>query len=109
MSNTRAKHILLYALGIILLLFGQRNFWEELLAKNKEDEYNRKSAEEAKISATKNFEVQYLNYDSTQNVWKNKQYYFQTLHLGKINFKALKRDTKTTIEQHDDENASDSI
>lgn len=109
MIKIKAKHILLYVIGITLLIFGQRNFWEEIKEADKQKEATKKAMEQAEIASNKKFEVQTLYYDSVQKSWENKDVYFQTLHVGNINFKALKRFNKTTIETHDDENASDSF
>ncbi|MCC9167732.1 hypothetical protein [Pontibacter harenae] len=105
----KAKYIVLYAIGIILLIFGQRNFWEELQEASEQNEAKKKMLEEAFIASNRKFEVQELVYDSTKNLWKNKYPYFQTIQVGNVNFKALKRSKKTTIETNDDENASESF
>lgn len=109
MIKIKAKHILLYAIGITLLIFGQRNFWEDIKKEERQKEAAKKAMKEAEIASSKEFEVQTLVYDSIHKTWQNKDIYFQTLHVGNINFKALKRFNKTTVETNDDENASDSF
>lgn len=109
MIKIKIKHILLYAIGILLLIFGQRHFWEDILQTVKQKESAKKMAEEARVASEKAFEVQQLTYDSSLHIWKNMNPYFQTLHIGKINFKALPQGKKSTVETNDDENASDSI
>lgn len=109
MMRIKGKHILLYVIGITLLIFGQRSFWEDFKEESKGKESAKKMADEAQLVSDKKFEVQTLEYDSIQKSWKNKATYFQTLHVGNVNFKALKRFNKTTVETNDDENASDSF
>lgn len=109
MVKIKAKYIVLYAMGIILLIFGQRNFWEEIQKAKKQKETAKKQANEARIALQKKFEIQTVVYDSLQKTWKNEYHYFQTIHVGNVNFKALKKTVKTTRETHDDENTSDSF
>lgn len=109
MIKIKAKYIVLYATGIILLIFGQRNFWEKIQQAQKESEAAKKRSEEAFIASNKKFEIQELTYDSTKNLWKNKYPYFQILQVGNVNFKALTKSEKTSIETNDDENASESL
>lgn len=102
------KHLLLYVIAIILFIFGNSSFLEKI---KKEKEENKKSlkikAEVAEISSRK-FEVQPLTFDSIDNRWKNESIYFQTVHLGKVDFKSTPTVNKTIIETNDDENASES-
>lgn len=100
---------MLYSIGIILLMFGQRSFWEEMLEAREQKELEKKMAGEAHEEDLKPFEVQELSYDPTENIWNNNSHYFQTVHVGNVNFKALKKTGKTSVETNDDENASDSI
>ncbi|SFJ18557.1 hypothetical protein [Myroides guanonis] len=109
MVRIKTKHIFLYVIGITLLIFGQRSFWEDFKVASKQKETAKKIADEALLASEKGFEVQTLEYDSIQKSWKNKATYFQTLHVGNVNFKALKRFNKTFVETNDDENASDSF
>lgn len=109
MVRIKTKHIFLYVIGITLLIFGQRSFWEDFKVASKQKEAAKKMANEALLASEKGFEVQTLEYDSIQKSWKNKATYFQILHVGNVNFKALKRFNKTFVETNDDENASDSF
>lgn len=109
MIKVKTKHIVLYAVGIILLIFGQRSFWDGIQETTKQKEAGRKMAEESRKASSKAFEVQELVYDPAHNAWKNNNPYFQTLHVGSVNFKALKKGGNTSIETNDDENASDSF
>lgn len=103
----KPKHIFLYLLGIGLLLFGNRDLWDKLkIAREKEKQ--QKALAEANKDVEKRFETQRLQYDSVAKTWKNPNYYFQTVHLGNVNFKALKQKGRSTVESNDDENASDS-
>lgn len=111
MIKIKAHYILLYTIGALLLLFGQRDFWEGLLEEQKQKEFAKKQSEEAKVASEKKFEVQNLVYDSVGKTWKNEGLYFQTIHVGNVNFKALtsaQKKSKTVVETNDDENASDS-
>ena len=112
MIKIKPHYIFLYAIGAFLLLFGQRDFWEGILEEQKQKEIAKKQSEEAKIASEKKFEVQNLSYDSITKTWKNAGHYFQTIHVGNVNFKAIKasqKSSKTVIETNDDENASDSL
>lgn len=109
MIKIKAKHIILYAIGSLLLIFGQRSFWEGVKKEEKQRGATAKAMKEAEIAVNKKFEVQTLIYDSIQDNWYNKDIYFQTLHVGNVNFKALKRFNKTVVETNDDEDASDSF
>lgn len=108
MIKIKTKYIALYVLGILLLLFGQRNFWESLLKEAEDKKEALKLRKEAQDAFSKKFEVQKLEYDSVKRVWKNNSLYFQTIHTGSINFKALKNKSQTVVETNDDENASES-
>lgn len=108
MIKIKTKYIALYVLGILLLIFGQRSFWESLLKEAEDKKEALKLRKEAEDASSKKFEVQKLEYDSVKGKWKNNTLYFQTIHTGSINFKALKNKTKTVVETNDDENASES-
>ncbi len=110
MIKTKGTHILLYFIGIILLIFGQRSFWEELQLAQKQKELNKKKSQEALLAANKKFEVQELTFDSSERRLKNNDIYFQTVHLGTVNFKALKKPVSSSqVETNDEEYASDSF
>lgn len=109
MIQLKGKHIFLYVVAIGFLLVGQRDFWQEIKESSKQKLAAKKMAEQALLESNKAFEVQELSYDSIGNTWSNKATYFQTIHIGAVNFKALKRFNKTTVETHDIENASDSF
>jgi hypothetical protein len=102
----KLKSILLFLLAIALFLFGNREFWEKYI-KSKEDEKEAKLLLAANTDVEKRFEIQKLKYDSVSRKWSNPNFYFQVINVGKINFKALKKN-KTTIETDTDENASES-
>ncbi len=104
----KPKHLFLYLLGIALLLFGNRDLWDEL-QESWEKEKKQKALVEANKDVEKRFETQRLQYDSISKTWKNPTYYFQIVNLGNLNFKALKKKGRTTVEIDDDENASDSL
>ncbi|MFD2940243.1 hypothetical protein [Flavobacterium notoginsengisoli] len=106
MIKIKTKYIALYILGILLLIFGQRNFWESLLKEAEDKKEALKLRKEAQEAFSQKFEIQKLQYDSVKRIWKNNSLYFQTIHTGSINFKALKN--KTVVETNDDENASES-
>lgn len=111
MIKVNIKHILLYLIGIVLLIFGNRQFFEkykeEIDVKAKKD----KKTKDAETESARQFEVQNLVYDSENKVWKNKNISFSTVSVGKINFEELKKieQGKLKKESHDVENASDSL
>lgn len=109
MIKVKAKYIVLYTIGITLLIFGQRDFWEKIQEASKQKEISRKQTEEAQMASNKKFEIQELTYDSVRNKWINQHVYFQTQNMGNVNFKLLKRSANIKIETNDDENASDSF
>jgi len=110
MINRKTQSFALYFVGIALLLFGQRSFWEKYKESQRQLEQEKRQQREVDIASNKSFETQEVIYDSVNKKWKNDHYYFQTVHVGNVNFKAgSKKGTKTTIEDHDDENASDSF
>lgn len=110
MINRKPQSFVLYFVGIVLLLFGQRSFWEKYKEGQKQVELQKKQQEEAALASSKPFEIQEIAYDSIKQKWKNDHVYFQTIHVGNVNFKALKiNKIKTNIESHDEENASDSF
>ncbi|WDF70014.1 hypothetical protein PQ465_06460 [Sphingobacterium oryzagri] len=102
------KNIFLYALGAMLLLFGNRALWDELQAERLANKQRERIAAQAAEAAAKSFEVQKLAFDSTTKKFYNPHPYFQLINASYVNFKALNRGKKTTIELDDDEYASDS-
>lgn len=110
MIKKKPQFFVLYFVGIVLLLFGQRSFWEKYKESQKQVKQAKEQQREIEITSNKPFQTQQVTYDSIKGKWKNEHLYFQTIHVGNINFKALKnKGTKTTIEHNDDENASDSF
>lgn len=104
----KIRPILLYITGLFLLIFGNRDLWDEVREERREAEKNQKLLTEANRDLEKRFEVQQLEYDSLNNQWKNPHYYFQLVNASYINFKALNKTKRTSIESDDDEIASDS-
>ncbi|MEN4761040.1 hypothetical protein ABEG63_11955 [Chryseobacterium sp. C39-AII1] len=104
----KLQSVILYGIGVILLIFGNKEFFENLkeekeLAKEKE-----RQALEAENEKKKSFEVQKLEYDSAKSEWRNPNFYFQIVNVGNVNFKALKKNAKVQLETNDDEKASES-
>lgn len=100
------KPVFLYLLAIGFFLFGNREFWDKYL-QSKEDEKEKVLLAEVNKGVEKRFETQKLQYDPVSKKWINPNFYFQVINIGKINFKAIKKN-KTTVETDTDENASDS-
>lgn len=109
MIKVNTRHIILYLTGIVLLIFGYPGFWDKITEANQKKNQAIRIRHEAKEASSKPFEVQQLELDTVSNTWKNKHLYFQTVHVGQINFKAVRIAKKSTIETNDDENASDSF
>lgn len=119
MVKINAKHILLYVIGVALFLFGYPSFWTKIKESNEKEKLAQKLRDEAMAESTKGFDTQTLTFDSIANKWENKSVYFQTIYLGKIDFKSLQSASKqtsiassiskkVTVETNDDENASES-
>lgn len=104
----KVKAILLYSLAVLLLIFGNRDLWDEVLEQRELAEKNKKLVAESAKNSEKQFEIQKLQYDSISGQWKNPHHYFQLINVSYVNFKAINKGKKTTIETDDDENASDS-
>ncbi|GLB50427.1 hypothetical protein [Neptunitalea lumnitzerae] len=102
----KLKYILLYIIGLGLLVFGNRNFWDELQESRKKEKLEDEK-KHVNDGIAKRFETQRLEYDAATGKWKNPNYYFKVINLGNFNFKTLNKG-KTTVETNDDENASDS-
>lgn len=110
MIQFRLKYVVLYATGIVLLVSGNRGLWEKLREENRRAEADRKLAEEARVLSSRPFEVQELTKDPKTNAWTNAHHYIQTVHVGRVNFKALRpRLGNSSVETNDDENASDTF
>lgn len=110
MIKVNARHIALYLIGIVLLVFGYPNFLDKITEAGRMKEEANRIRKEAEEASSKPFEVQELVYDPNSDTWKNENYYFQTIHVGQVNFKALLTVKKrNAIETNDDENASDSF
>lgn len=101
------KHILLFAVGLLFLLFGNRKFWENY-QQEKLKEKKRKDLIHANDDVVSRFETQKLVFDTITSKWKNPVVYFQTVNLGNVNYKALQKKGKTVIETNTTENASSS-
>lgn len=104
----KLQSAILYCTGIVLLVFGNKEFFENLKKEQeliKEDELKFLEAEKHK---NKHFEVQNLEYDPVKSEWRNPAFYFQIINIGNVNFKALKKNSKLQIETNDDEQASES-
>ncbi|WP_437919996.1 hypothetical protein [Sphingobacterium sp. LRF_L2] len=108
MVKIKSRDILLYSVGVALLLFGNRQYWEKFLAEQKKKSDKAAAAVEAQAEFQKEFEVQELRYDSVKNTWKNEYVNFQTISIGTSNVNRPERKYTTTVETNDDEQASDS-
>lgn len=104
----KIKSVFLYLIGISLLIFGNRDLWDELQEDKKKVDSDKKLREEALKNFDKKFTVQKLEYDSVAQKWKNPHHHFQLINVSYVNFKALNKGKITTIESNDDEDASDS-
>lgn len=108
MVRVGARSITLFASAVLFLIFGNRDLWRKLEEAGRQREASRRMAEEARIASSKPFEVQELHFDPASAGWKNPHAYFQPVHVGNVNFKAL-RPKSTGVETNDDENASDTF
>lgn len=109
MISRKPQSLVLYLIGIALLLFGQRSFWDKFKEARKQVALEKKQQQEEALISNRPFEIQEIEYDSIRGKWKNDRVYFQTIHVGNVNFKSLKNRRTTTVEHHDEENASDSF
>ncbi len=112
MIKVQPKYIFLYLIGISLLIFGNRQFWEKFQEEKKKKLLEEKMIQEAKIESFKQFETQSILFDEKNMVWKNNHVSFHSIHVGKVNFPALKLEKlegSIRKETNDDENASDSL
>lgn len=101
------RSIILYIVGIFLLIFGNRDLWDELQEQREEEKKARRAQAEAGEHLKKEFEIQALEYDSINKKWTNPHVYFQLVNASYINFHAAGKEKSTTIETDDDEDASD--
>lgn len=111
MIKKNPQHFLLYLMGIILLIFGNRQFWEKIRAEEEKKEQDSKRLEMAAVESLKKFEVQKLAFDQVKKKWNNKHVSFQIIHLDGISFERANSPKAGIIkvETNDDENASDSL
>lgn len=70
MLKIAPKHLLLYLIGIVLLCFGNRQFWEKIQAENKKKKHEDKGRITAKKNSFKPFETQVVVYDPVNKKWK---------------------------------------
>ncbi|MXN90478.1 hypothetical protein GR160_04495 [Flavobacterium sp. Sd200] len=103
----KVKPVFLYILGVGLLIFGNRDLWDELQEERAEIQKQQDLLKIQKEVLNQQFDSQKLQYDSVTKKWKNPEFYFQVVNVGKINFKALKKG-KTKVETDTDEDATDS-
>lgn len=102
------KPLFLYIIGVVLLVFGNRELWDELQEARELKEKQQALAEANNKVKKEIFETQKLQYDSINKKWNNPEYYFQVINAGSPNFKALKKKGNTKVETNTDEDASDS-
>lgn len=102
----KIKQLLLYFLGIVLLVFGNRDLWDELKDFYQEKERKKKLLH-VNDAVVDRFETQTLAYDPVSKRLKNPSHYFQLIGLGNINFKATRKGT-SRIESDNDEDATSS-
>lgn len=103
----KLKRILLFTIGIVLLLFGNRKFWDiyqegKLKAKKQEE------LAHANDDVVSRFETQKLVYDTETSTWNNPNIYFRIINLGNVNYDALKKKNGSVKESNTVENASSS-
>ena len=103
----KKKYIFLYLLGVLFLIFGNRNLWNEW-QDSREDALKLKALAGANKDVMKKFEVQKLKFDSVKKKWINPNYYFQVVNLGSLNFKAIRRG-HSSVERDHNEDASESL
>lgn len=110
MIKFKFRYVALYATGVCFLVFGNRDLWAKILEENSQKEANKKQAEEGALLSSRPFEVQELKFDPAAGTWANPHHYIQTVHVGRVNFKALRpKGGNSTVESNDDENASDTF
>lgn len=104
----KLKSLLLYSLGILLLVFGNREIWDNLKKDREALKDQEKLVADAEAETKRKFEIQELVFDSATSTWSNPYPYFQIVQVGNVNFKALKKKANTKIDSDDSETASDS-
>ncbi|MCW1884930.1 hypothetical protein OKA04_09340 [Luteolibacter flavescens] len=109
MLRIQPGHALLYAASLGLLVFGNRDLWEKIREEKRTKEATRKQAEEARIASSEPFETQVLVRNPATGDLRNPHTYFRTMHVGRVNFKALRPARTSGTETNDDENASDTF
>lgn len=90
----KVKAIFLYSLAVLLLIFGNRDLWDEVLEQRELAEQDKKLVAELVKNSEKPFEVQQLQYDSIARQWKNPHHYFQLINVSYVNFKAINKGKK---------------
>lgn len=101
------KASILYLLGLFLLLFGNREIFQNLLNNYKKEKEQNK-IHEVELTRNKFFETQTLEYNKENKNLRNPYLYIQTVHLGSIDFKSLNKASR--IESGNlIENASESL
>lgn len=110
MIRLNLKHALLYVTGFAMIALGNKNFFAGIIEERRQKALNEKAAREAKIISSRPFEIQELVPGVNGEGWTNNHHYIQTIHVGRVNFKALRSPrANTSVETHDDENASDTF
>ena len=109
MIKVELKHILLYLIGIILLVFGNKQFWERFQEEEKKKLLDERLAKDAKVESFRKFETQDILFDKKNKIWKNNHISFNTINLGKVDFISEKQNGNVKKETNDDETASDSL
>lgn len=104
----RLRVIILYIVGVILLIFGNKNLWNGLQREREEGKKARRAQNLVGNHIKNSFEVQTLRYDSVRQQWINPHVYFQLVNASYVNFSNENRGKRTTIETAAEENASDS-
>jgi hypothetical protein len=109
MIKIAPRHILLYLTGSVLILFGNREYWEKLKNEERRNVRKKRIEELSSIESSKAFEIQKITFDSVKKEWINKHISFQTIVIPS-DFKATNKVEKiTSIETDREENASDSF
>ena len=108
MNKISVKHLFLYIIAIVLFVFGNSSFLQKIKAEREKEKEEQKTKAYIENISSKEFEVQPLVFDSINQKWKNESTYFQTMYLGKVDFKNTPKIKRSVVETNDDENASES-
>lgn len=103
----KLKRILLFTVGILLLLFGNRKFWN-IYQDGRDKAKKEKDLAHVNDDVVSHFETQKLVFDAETATWKNPNVYFKVVNLGNVNYDALKKKSATSSETNTSENASSS-